>query len=135
MVAPNDKPKKLYEVTVERIVYVYAEDEGEAASIGESAVEDDGCFDAGAAREVTHRDWPLAADWNDNCLVYGPDEDVTIGSLLQTLPESKSFQKLKRLHESLEPGKNPLPKVEAKPGDAVQDDEGKWSTEKDKKGE
>lgn len=99
-----DPPKKkLYEVVIEKTVYVYAEDEVEAASIGEDAVEDDGVYDCGRAQEVTHRDWPLAADWNGKCLVYGPQEDIYLDDLLKALPEDENHKRLMQLHHSLEP--------------------------------
>jgi hypothetical protein len=82
---------KLYEVTAEVTVFVMAEDEEAAWDEGQQALEEEirnnGC-EPNMVREVTAKNWALPADWDRNYLVYGTDTDTTLGSVLDTLPES-----------------------------------------------
>lgn len=81
--------RKLFEVRMEVVAFVEAEDENSALEIGHNALreEADNCWDAIESREVTHREWVLEGGWNDRALVYGCKSDKTLGSWLEALPK------------------------------------------------
>lgn len=82
-------PKKLFEVRMEVVAFVEADDENTALEIGHRALreEADNCWDAIDTREVTHRGWSLEGGWNETSLVYGCDTDTTLGTWLIDLPK------------------------------------------------
>ena len=84
--------KKLYEVTLEFTYYAYAADESEAAEYADDAIRDSFTADYTHAREVTHDEWPISADWDSGSLVYhdGTEGDLELGTLLKKLPERKA---------------------------------------------
>lgn len=80
--------KKLYEVRVELVSYVMAEDEVEAQQTGyESFYEEVKNIDPGTIgiNEVVNPRWPLAPGWHPNCLVYGADQETPIAEALKKI--------------------------------------------------
>jgi hypothetical protein len=78
--------KKLYEVKIELVAYVMAENEKEARDVGEDAIEDQdyngGDFDL---MEVKEQIAP-GAGWEHDGLIYGTDKDTTLEEAMKDLP-------------------------------------------------
>lgn len=86
--------RKLFEVRMEVVAFVEADDESSALEIGHNALreEADNCWDVINTREVTHRDWALEGSWNKASLVYGCKSDTTLGSWLTDLPKPSKLK-------------------------------------------
>lgn len=86
--------KKLFEVRMEVVAFVEADDENSALEVGHSALreEADACWDAIQSREVTHQDWALDNGWNDRSLVYGCKSDTMLGTWLKALPKQAQLK-------------------------------------------
>lgn len=91
----SDEKRKLYEVTVEFTFYAYAENPHRAADFADDALRDSFTSDYTDAREVTHKDWRITGDWDNESLVYHKGRgDIPLGELLEKLPPSvKAFKK------------------------------------------
>lgn len=79
--APGEKPKRLYEVTVEHTLYVIAEDDSEAEREGQSNVGDVSPSFA-SAYEITKID-QVDADWLNERPFGDDEEDVTCKEFLE----------------------------------------------------
>jgi hypothetical protein len=81
--------KKLFEVRAEVVAFILAEDAFEAELGASAALQAELDSVPGAeVREVTHRSWSHQG-WSRDSLVYGADDEVTLGSCLDLLPERK----------------------------------------------
>lgn len=82
--------KKLYEVRTEVVVYVLSENADQAWLDGADAIRDEvdwnGC-DPDDVFEVTDRHHHLSGGWSRGTLVYGADEETTVGQALDAVPQ------------------------------------------------
>lgn len=81
--------KRLYEVRAEVVQYVLAESEREAVLTACADCENEPQMWDFEAREVKYRNHALDGGWDKDALIYGADEDTTLGEALDALPEAK----------------------------------------------
>lgn len=70
---------KLWTVTIETDIAVVADTEDDAWEAAEAAMRDMGPCDHGLRIRRVPPGKRAAIGWEPDCLVYGPDEDITLG--------------------------------------------------------
>lgn len=79
--------KTLYEARYEVVAYFLADDDADAARKADNylveEVHNSGIDGAVLARVETKRH---PVEWPRNCLVYGADDDTTLGAVMEALP-------------------------------------------------
>lgn len=82
--------KRLYEVTCSFTYYAYTDNSRGALDCIDEVLRDISPFEITDDAEVvavSHAHHHMRGVWDENCLVYGTEEDLALGDALKMLPE------------------------------------------------